>query len=1078
MRNITSNQEKLLSELRSLDPELMMEWDEVRGVASFIRGKLTRPQEGKVARRPESKADPETAIQTFLAKYGELLGPPDFNKMLRLLRKRTDDLGWTHLEFQQMYLIGKSLKEQEGPLEVYGSKLAAHFMPDSTLIEVQSSCWREIKLEAEARLTVKELRETLMKAVATAPGFHELQLRMQEHKETDFPLMQKPRLVVYPWQGGFRLAWTTYAYGVIDVEDPSGKPTGAKRIDLGQVFIDASTGEQFLFAPTRKYVETPDTGSGLGVTPLGGPYVSRNLNIVRVDNTSTYRLRDTTHARDIIVYDVAGNSNWSEGFEVATALNAGTLPVSEDTDGDRNWNRLPANTTDTERTASQQPEVDAYFFCREAYEWYNALAGAGGRAGWDNGQYPDPPVPHQPVRALAHVWDDYPVTGTPTSRSNNAFMDEAIAGGKWYAFLAYFDGDPTATCSTPNDRASDYVAGSKAVVGHEYQHAITDFSFIDSGNNPGLTYFGWLAAVHEGLSDVFGCLFAENWFPGQDTSSAGLANRNLAFPRDPNTWCNLPYTANTPCGLSNHNKDHFADRNADGGFRYDRGTILAHCAYLMGQGGVHQRASRTPALIPVYSIGREIFTGKDMLKAARIWYRALTHYLSNIGTTSGIPNNDENTFRTIRNGCVSAATDIYGLNSVEHRTTVLAFYAVGLHPTAESYGADVTFLRWAASWWMSRPYIGISSPDWSSVDLFINNGGISEWNALINVIGSDGNPTQFENTVYCRVRNVGDQPAQNVQVQFFYAKAGTGVTTWLPVTDKNGNIQTLNVGTLGIGQSNFPDSAQNSPPATASVKWYIPPLAPGETVNHFCLKAVASCPNDVNPYNNDVQSNIAYVQYTPGESSVAFMVGNPTEEEIPLELVVQATLPKGWRARIRESTVGMRLEPGEERPFHIAVDMLPGADKQLEPPLDGELKGQVFGSLSGPFAGVLTETIWDGQRLQGRLGANIADIGVLVGKFVGTLNILTGQVKGRVTGIFQCADRENAKRACVGVEACLRPLRRINISQLVKGKPVGGITIHVQVPMLAGPCAEPLPPTDTHVVPGRIPMPMTGKVTV
>src|SRR5262249_1757439 len=149
-------------------------------------------------------------------------------------------------------------------------------------------------------------------------------------------------------------------------------------------------------------------------------------------------------------------------------------------------------------------------------------------------------------------------------------------------------------------------------------------------------------------------------------------------------------------------------------------------------------------------------------KAARIWYRAIAHYLSNIGATTGLPANDESVFRTIRNSCVSAAIDLYGAGSIEHKTTILAWYAVGLQPAATNYGPDTTFLTWGADWWMSRPYVGISGPDWSSNDLFINNGGISEWNAQINVMDG-GMPTQFENNVYFRARNVGDQQANNVQ---------------------------------------------------------------------------------------------------------------------------------------------------------------------------------------------------------------------------------------------------------------------------------------------------------------------------
>jgi hypothetical protein len=314
----------------------------------------------------------------------------------------------------------------------------------------------------------------------------------------------------------------------------------------------------------------------------------------------------------VITYDVGGSTSWSSRTEIVSALAAGTLPVSADTDGDKAWTTTASNTTDAQRTASQQPEVDAHYLCGDLYEWYDALSG--GRAGWDDGNYSSPPVPDQPVRVLTHAYDD----GAATSRSVNAYMDRGMSGGNWYAFLAFFDGNPTATCTTPNDRAYDYLAGSRFIVGHEYRHAITDFSFEDAGGNPGLTYSGWLAAVHEGLSDVFGTLYAENWLPGPEISAANLVFRNLAYPRDPNAWVNR--TGGIPCGLSNHNKDHWDDRNLDSGFQYDRGTIIAHCAYLIGAGGVHQRASRTPVLIPVEGLGHQTVNGRSVLRAARIWY--------------------------------------------------------------------------------------------------------------------------------------------------------------------------------------------------------------------------------------------------------------------------------------------------------------------------------------------------------------------------------------------------------------------------------------------------------------------------
>ena len=126
--------------------------------------------------------------------------------------------------------------------------------------------------------------------------------------------------------------------------------------------------------------------------------------------------------------------------------------------------------------------------------------------------------------------------------------------------------------------------------------------------------------------------------------------------------------------------------------------------------------------------------------------------------------------------------------------------------------------------------------------------------------------------------------------------------------------------------------------------------------------------------------------------------------------------------------------------------------------------GQVFGPISGSITGALTETRLDQDELQGHLSAHLADIGIVIGTFKGSINLFTGQIKGKIFGTFQSTgetDTESGSK-CIGIEACLRPLRRINISQMANGEAIGGITIQVQVPMPVGSCMEErmLPPTD------------------
>ena len=1023
VKNVTVEQLDLIETLRENVPGITVYWDNVRGVASSIRGDLWK--------LVEEKKEPKDILTAFLKIYSPLFGPRGFfPENAKLLRERRDELEFEHI----FYLQTHPLMELKKELEVYGSKLAAHIDEHKRLIEVQSSFWRDVKVERKIEVAREEVGRRMLELLEPLKGFSDIQKSERENK--DFPLTDEPHLVIYPWKNQYRLAWVSYGYGPIQQMEGLPNETG---ITYGQIFLDATTGELLLFSPTIYFVENPDTGSGLAVTPITPPHSTRTLNIVREGTTSTYRLKDTTLNREIITYDTACSTQYDSATEIFNAIDNGTMPVSEDTDGDKNWNRLPSNTTSAQRTSGQQPEVDAHYFARRQYLWYDALAG--GRDGWDDGKYNDPPVPNQQINIIAHN------LGPPgyglNCQSVNALATIAKAGGIWKTWLAFMDGDGT---------TFDYIAGSHFLFAHEYQHAITNYSFEDGVGDPGLTITGWLGAVHEGLSDVFSGLSTEQWLNGVDISlqTPPQVFRNLVYPRDSNAF-------------SANRFDHFDDRNTSTSI-YSRGTILAHCAYLMGAGGVHERTFRTPTLIPVYGLGRQTVGGLNVLKAARIWYRALTVYFSTHGNLTAEPANNENSFRTLRNACTSAAIDLYGSGSREHLTTVLAFYAVGLHPTGSNYGADPTFLRWGSSWRLSRPYIGLNSPDWASLDLFINNGGISEWNAIINITDSSGNPTQFENTIYCRVRNVGDQDAHNVQVNFFYAKVGTGVTGWLPVTDKDGNVQTLNVGTLLAGESTFPDSAQNSPPASSSRKWYIPPLSPGETVHHFCLRAEVTSSDDVNQWNNDVQSNISYVAYTPATGAqLAFFVGNPTKEKIPVELRVVKELPRDWHVFIPEELKDRWLEPGEEKEIELKIQMPSGADRHLAPPLDGSITGEAYGEISGPITGVLTETYWNKRILKGRLSAMLVELGKIVGIFHGRLNTITGEIQGRVTGEFYCEGGGKREKICIGIKACLRPWRRLNISQIVNNEQIGGITVQVQVPSISETCAEKIPPTDTHI---------------
>jgi Zn-dependent metalloprotease len=850
--NINANQRQLLTKLQSTSRNLEVRWDTARGALSFARSSDLGSMRSRI--HVESDASRSDGVLRLINEHAELFGLPGTADSLRLLRAKKDYLGFYHHEYQLFVSTTSAGAGLPDSIEVYGSRMIAHIGRDGSLIEVQSSCYAKIQPGNVVKIDIDWLRGRLHESIRSIEGFDQLEKRFAV-REKFFPLTDEPRLVIYLWQGRVIYSWAAHGYGATQTTGRAEGGIASRSIVFGQMFFNAETGELFLFAPMNSGAETQDVGSGLSTLPLGGPpFNVRPLNIVCGDD-GTYRLKDVTRERSIIIYDA--NADAANSAYPNDSILTNKFQVSENQN--RNWDQVALGPYDYQRTASQQPEVDGHANCMEIYDWYAAI---GNRVGWDNNCYCEAKVPCPAIKLVAHAFDND--VRTFTSRSVDLYFALEQDAGKWYACIVCFDGDPTGWID--HDAIYDYPAGSKALVAHEYQHGVTNFS-VDAGNgNPGgipthsePPLAGWGGAVQEGLSDAFAGLFSGDWWMGREISPAGQVWRNLAYPPDPSA-------------LSASKADHWDDRNSPGcnsDKGYFRGCILAHAAYLMAEGGVHQRSTRSPSLIPVRGLGREIAKGQSVYRAARFWYRMVAHYLSGMGAFAGDPT-DEDKFRKICDWCVNSAADIYGDGSVEHKTAILAWYAVGLQPPDKSYGADVTFLTRGADWRFSNNFVRLSSPDRSALDLFINNAGRSEWVALINV-NNGGNETQFENNVFARVRNIGDQPARQVEVTFEYAKVAPGgaISGWFAVVDKQGDPQILDVGTLGPGESNFPDTEQDVPPAAAGVKWCIPMITQGEQIDHFCLRAIVASDDDVNEFNNDVLSDIDFGEYVPSAGPVA-----------------------------------------------------------------------------------------------------------------------------------------------------------------------------------------------------------------
>lgn len=213
------------------------------------------------------------------------------------------------------------------------------------------------------------------------------------------------------------------------------------------------------------------------------------------------------------------------------------------------------------------------------------------RAGWDG--------KGTGIRATVHYGQDY----------DNAFCDGQ--------HLAFGDGDGNVLSPT---------AGALDVVAHEFTHGIT---FATAR----LTYQGQSGALNEAISDLFGCFISQangrkrDWQMGETIYHPSGANGRKQAMRD----LADPHATNSPADMSE-----YQDTTDDQGGVHFNSTIVSHAGYLMSEGG---------------SFG----AGMGPMRTAKIWYRALTHYLT-----------ENATFRDAADATLSAARDLgYGEDIVK-----------------------------------------------------------------------------------------------------------------------------------------------------------------------------------------------------------------------------------------------------------------------------------------------------------------------------------------------------------------------------------------------------------------------------
>ncbi|MFT4978479.1 MAG: Zn-dependent metalloprotease [Myxococcota bacterium] len=275
----------------------------------------------------------------------------------------------------------------------------------------------------------------------------------------------------------------------------------------------------------------------------------------------------------------------------------------------QSFSRSSEITSSSTSFGSTDPEgIDAHYGLEEAYDYFSSTFG---RDSFDDSG--------AQIQARVHY----------SRRYVNAFWDGSA--------LAFGDGDGS------NSDALTTID----IVAHEYTHAVTDYT-------ANLTYSGESGALNEATSDIFaaaieasvdGAVSADTWDIGEDCWTPRTSGDALRYMDNP-----------TADGSSyDYYPTRYTGTSDNGGVHLNSG--IANLAfYLASEGGSHPRGVTSTSV-----------TGVGIDAAAKIWYRALTVYMTS-----------STDFSDARDATLDAATDLYGATSSQHAAWEDAWAAVGI----------------------------------------------------------------------------------------------------------------------------------------------------------------------------------------------------------------------------------------------------------------------------------------------------------------------------------------------------------------------------------------------------------------
>lgn len=339
----------------------------------------------------------------------------------------------------------------------------------------------------------------------------------------------------------------------------------------------------------------------------------------------------------------SGSSLYSGTVTIDTSSSGGTFYMEDLTRrmGTFNMNNTGSTITGTGGTQSrytgtddvwsatnERAGVDAHYGARWTYDYFKNVHGRNGING-SNGPGTTTAAANSGISLVSsrvHFGSNY----------NNAF---------WYQNkMSYGDGNG----STFSPLVTLDIAG------HEMTHGVTQYT-------SNLTYANESGALNESMSDVFGAMVESYARGGAVTADTWKIGEQCYTPAngtgDALRYMDNPHAAGNGGYTSDDDPDHYSERytgSADSGGVHINSGIGNKAFYLAVAGGTHHLSGVT-------------VTGIGSTDAARVWYRALTVYMTSSTNFSGA-----------RTAMLNAATDLFGSSSTQYNTIATAWCAVGV----------------------------------------------------------------------------------------------------------------------------------------------------------------------------------------------------------------------------------------------------------------------------------------------------------------------------------------------------------------------------------------------------------------